>query len=133
MYPSFLHEANVLLIVVRTGFEPVYCGDLIDSFMLFRAPPQPIGLPGYLLVFPSGQPPYCNFEVFHSSVSKQDFVRMTGIEPAHLAALDPKSSVSTSSTTSACYDSVKDTPQIHLLLGIKEDHVVRRRRIIHPN
>ncbi len=28
-------------------------------------------------------------------------VRMTGIEPAHLAALDPKSSVSTSSTTSA--------------------------------
>ena len=55
-----------------------------------------------LLVFPSGQPPYCNFEVFHSSVSKQDFVRMTGIEPAHLAALDPKSSVSTSSTTSAC-------------------------------
>ncbi len=29
------------------------------------------------------------------------FVRMTGIEPAHLAALDPKSSVSTSSTTSA--------------------------------
>ena len=26
---------------------------------------------------------------------------MTGIEPAHLAALDPKSSVSTSSTTSA--------------------------------
>ena len=29
------------------------------------------------------------------------FVRMTGIEPAHLAASDPKSDVSTSSTTSA--------------------------------
>ena len=29
------------------------------------------------------------------------FVRMTGIEPAHREALDPKSNVSTSSTTSA--------------------------------
>ena len=35
----------------------------------------------------------CNFAV--------EKVRMTGIEPAHLAASDPKSDVSTSSTTSA--------------------------------
>ncbi len=34
-------------------------------------------------------------------ISDRLAVRMTGIEPAHLAALDPKSSVSTSSTTSA--------------------------------
>lgn len=31
------------------------------------------------------------------------FVRMEGLEPAHLSALDPKSSMSTNFTTSANY------------------------------
>lgn len=42
-----------------------------------------------------------NFKQKKAKEKSLAFVRMTGIEPAHREALDPKSNVSTSSTTSA--------------------------------
>lgn len=42
-----------------------------------------------------------NFEIKKPKISLRLFVRVKGLEPPHLAASDPKSDVSTNSTTPA--------------------------------
>lgn len=41
-------------------------------------------------------------------------MRMTGIEPAHRTILEPKSSASASSATSACYISITENAKRHI-------------------
>ena len=50
--------------------------------------------------------------------NKRDFVRMKGLEPPSLAALDPKSSASTNFATSAGYPDLKGR-QIYNFLDMK--------------